>query len=316
MAFITSSGCSCTDLSTSGSDIHLRLATPLLAGTATESIVPSELKISGDDGIAIGRMGDLTAFALVQRRDGALRQQARRAYTAILRQLGQLRILRIWNHIPAINTHCDGIENYQAFCVGRAEAFDTHLTESGKPIEYPAGSALGINDDSLVIFGIGYDPMVPARFFENPNQIPAHQYPPKYGPRAPAFSRASISINTEDHARSVVYISGTSSVVGSETQHPFDLSGQLSTTRDILDTLVGTIESEATLTQPLEQSFAAAEFRLYLRESKDTTLATEWLKNNFPLSNANWRVVKADICRRELLAEVEISIHPKVDLHA
>lgn len=317
MAFIISGGASETTLQAGGGDIHLNLATPALRGESREVIIPSALDVRQHAlGLVTGRTGVFSVFAVVRPVAGKdLREEAHAAYTDILKSLAGLHILRIWNHLPAINATVAGLENYQAFCVGRAEAFDQHYPTGGNAPSYPAGSALGIDDGSLVIFGIAVDAGVETHFFENPRQLPAYHYPPRYGPRPPTFSRASSS-GAGISGDGSIYISGTSSVIQSETEHPFDLEGQLATTRSVLETLIAAIEEEHTPRLSLPDALGAAEFRLYIRDPADIDAATNWLKAHFPLNESNWRVVKADVCRRELLAELEISIHPgRVDDH-
>lgn len=310
MAFIINGGTSETTLRAAGGDIHLGLATPVLRGTATEVILPAALEVQHhEEGLITGQSGAFRVFASVQPRKGHdLRQLGYTAYGRILSHFAGCHILRIWNHLPAINDSVNGLENYQAFCIGRAEAFDRHHTNENS-VSYPAGSALGIDDDTLVVFGIAVAAGVATRYFENPQQVPAYRYPPRYGPRPPSFCRAASS-DIRHPSNSSIYISGTSSVIQSETEHPFDLPGQLSTTHSVLESLIHAIKQAETPELRLPQALAAAEFRLYLRNPSAADTAANWMAAHFPLNEDNWRVVKADICRRELLAELEISIHP------
>ncbi len=305
MPFYVTTNCQETDITWGKGSIHLSLALPLLRGSARECLSLKNLDLTEQaDGI-LGSAGDHVYFAYAQPRKGLLATQTEAAYSRLLQAVDGVQLLRIWNFIPNINVVCDGLENYQAFCLGRAEAFDKANEGLPQPMPYPAASALGIESDRLVIFGVGRARHRHGRFFENPCQTPTHHYPRCYGPRPPLFSRASTCFA---EGTSEVYISGTASVTGSESRHPEHLPNQLETTRQVLETLFTEIRQEADLPSP--QWLNASDVRLYLRHAKDAERAEAWLRTHFPLTEGRWRIVQADICRTDLLAEIEFSLHP------
>ena len=58
---------------------------------------------------------------------------------------------------------------------------------------------------------------------ENPRQTSAYEYATRYGPESPKFSRA-IALSCGDYA--TIFISGTASITGSQTQHAGDIAAQ------------------------------------------------------------------------------------------
>ena len=311
MSFRIIAGHDASELRATDDTIALSLATPVLRGASEECLFEGPLKLERrDDGLILGEADALRFFAYVMPRHGQLEAQARAAYRALLSAMADAAILRIWNYVPRINAFEAGIENYQAFCVGRAEAFAQHFSESGRDPSYPAGSAVGIKDDHLVIFGVAQKGVPSGQFFENPRQLPAYQYPICYSPKPPAFSRASSWTGASGRT---VYISGTASVVGSETRFPLDLKPQLDTTQRLLEGIFAEVGNGTEGGLP-EDWLEAANLRLYLRKPGDMATAEAWLREYFPLNVGNWRVVEADICRADLLAEIELSLHPGAQL--
>lgn len=305
MPFSLISGASTTALDAHGGHLRLALTLPTLAGTPEECLLHHPLHLETQGPLIIGQAGGHVVFAAAQPRTGALDRQTRSLYTSIFRHLPGVSLLRIWNHIPAINETQAGLENYQAFCVGRAEAFDQHFAATTSPATYPAGSALGIDDEYLVIFGLGSTSPHPVHHLENPCQTPAYCYPKHLSPRPPAFSRASLGGSPTDPS---LYISGTASVVGSDSEHPGALGPQLQTTRTLLDKLFQQIAQHNAA--PHAGWSASADLRLYLRDATQLPAAQAWLRESFPLREGHWRIVRADICRAELEAEIEVSLHP------
>ena len=56
----------------------------------------------------------------------------------------------------------------------------------------------------------------PAHILGNPRQVNAYDYPSLYGPRSPSFARASLY---RSDSATQLFISGTASVVGHQSQH-------------------------------------------------------------------------------------------------
>ena len=138
----------------------------------------------------------------------------------------------------------------------------------------------------------------PARTVENPRQISAYAYPPVYGPRSPSFSRASI------HglgATETMFISGTASITGHETRHVDDLHRQIAET---IENLRAVNQEAARPTTPGEDWACKA----YLRDAAFQEPVRRAIEAAFgPLCQCLY--LRGDICRTELLVEIEAFQH-------
>ena len=130
---------------------------------------------------------------------------------------------------------------------------------------------------------------------ENPRQISAFHYPPEYSPRSPSFSRAVLSRSGDGECR--LYISGTASVVGHASRHS-DLIAQLDETLVNLAALLA--EAGRRAATPLQPAL----LRVYVRPDYDPAPLRERINQAFGRA-APMMFLQADICRQELLIEIE-----------
>lgn len=247
-------------------------------------------KILKSDSIVVGA-------AKVETRNKGLEALTKALYEALFEQTRGLYIYRIWHFVPAINHIPDGgLENYQAFCKGRSLAFqDTYNLEMDKFL--PAASAVGTTDDTLsLVFIAGQDPCF---HLENPLQTPAYQYPRNYGPRAPSFARAT-AIHTAQGIQ--LFISGTASIRGSESMGE-TIEQQVEITIENLKV----IEAEFQRLQPEARTDLPRKVCVYLRNSEDLWLTQTQLNTNYLNPNDSVLYIQADICRKELLVEIEVA---------
>ena len=227
---------------------------------------------------------------------------AYRRLFAVARAQGYPHFLRIWNYLPAINQECGGVERYRAFCAGRRQVLDATL--AGVETRLPSASALGFpgefpaDTERLGAGGLRLYALAgreAGEQIENPRQISAFHYPPEYGPRSPSFSRAVLKDWGDGYRH--LYISGTASVVGHASRHS-DLIAQLDETLVNLEALL-TEASRRTVT-PLQPAL----LRVYVRPDCDPTPLRERI-NQAVGRTVPMVFLQADICRRELLIEIE-----------
>ena len=93
-------------------------------------------------------------------------------------------------------------------------------------------------------------------------------------------------------------ISGTASIVGHQTLHPGDLSNQLATTFDNIDLLLNSISRSRT---PLAAKPTL--LKVYIRHASDLAVIRAAVERAFPAVPT--RYLQGDICRKELLVELE-----------
>lgn len=250
------------------------------------------------DGIAMSANDQILFAAAVAPIEGtAIDTLARQMYLRLfdaIRESGYPHPLRVWNHVPAINAHCDGLEQYQRFSVGRFDA----LTDLGFRFDddLPAASAIGTGGNLFAVYLIAA--REPGLQVENPRQVSAFRYPDRYGPRSPSFSRATLKRWAGGFQ---LYVAGTASIVGHESRHQVELLTQLDETLRNLDLVIS--EGGRRLGKPLGLSDAAA-LKVYLRHGQDYERVSRALAPRIA-AEASVIYLRADICRRELLLEIE-----------
>ena len=242
------------------------------------------------------------ALVILQREDvppEQFRQVTYVAYRDLLEAVqstGHGHLVRIWNYFSDINVGDGDAEKYRQFSVGRAEAFD----EVGLfDTSVPAGTAVGSEDGALSIIAlVSKHDFLPA---ENPRQVSAYRYPRQYGPKSPKFSRAGCVV-TQDHH--LFLISGTAAIVGHESAHPYDTELQLEETLDNLEHLARAMSNAPGGGPDLELDTDSI-LRVYLRDPKDLNRVAHRLRRYLGSIDRNVVFLRADICRRELMVEID-----------
>jgi len=213
-----------------------------------------------------------------------IEELTRNAYARMIedvRAAGHPYFLRMWNHIGGINELDEGRERYQLFCAGRHDAFIDAGYQHGADL--PAASAVGSHGRGLVVYYLAS--AEPGLQVENPRQVSAYDYPRQYGSKSPSFSRMTVW-------RDTVFVSGTSSVIGHATVHSGDLAAQLEETLRNMETVL------ARTGKALSDVVAA---KTYLRRANDYDFVAQRLQRVLPAN----LYLEADICRRDLLIEIE-----------
>lgn len=224
----------------------------------------------------------------------AATEVAYRALFDALEALDYPTLLRAWNYLPDINTESFGLERYRQFNAGRQIAF----AEYARPLagHVPAACALGVEGGPLSLaFMASRGDFIP---LENPRQVSAYHYPPEYGVRSPTFSRAGL---TRVDGRDVLFISGTASIVGHRSLHLGDVRAQ---TRETVANLAALIECANARLGEARFALEGMAYTVYVRHGDDIDAVRDILLGELgprcPLI-----FVQADICRADLLVEVE-----------
>ena len=169
---------------------------------------------------------------------------------------------------------------------------------------YPASTGIGMAGTGLVAGCVSLQTRRKDAFLlplENPQQTPAYAYHPKYSPYSPKFSRAKALI-LGDYV--TIWISGTASVVNSESRHLGDVEKQ---TEQSIDNIERLIAPENFAFHGVRGAGAGlgdlAKVRVYLKRAKDFARCKAICQRRFGNVPAIYAV--ADICRPELLVEIE-----------
>jgi len=221
------------------------------------------------------------------------------AYQAIFELLearGYTSLLRVWNYFADINAESHQIERYRQFNIGRQEAFLAH--DRSVVNNVPAACALGAAAGGLNIAFLATRTDVIA--IENPRQVSAFHYPSQYGPRSPTFARAGlVNLGGCD----VLFISGTASIVGHQTLHAGDVVAQM---RECLHNIAAVVD-EANRVNPRNRfSLDTLVYKVYLRDLSNLATVRQVMME-FIGAPVSPMFLQADICRADLLVEIEAS---------
>jgi chorismate lyase/3-hydroxybenzoate synthase len=276
---------------------RLTLSVPPLGSSAQRielwrSAMPVRHGCRGD--IVFAR-NDEALFGAIVSDEADVERAVLRAYREILDLLRAEQVphlLRVWNHVRDINGGQGDAERYKRFCAGRHEALVGAGWARG---DFPAASAVGMRSGELAIYFVAS--RTRGTHVENPRQVSAYDYPRRYGQHRPSFARATA---TRFGSEALLFISGTSSVVGYETQHPGVVVAQLRETLTNLDR-IATAAGEAIGER---SGLGAIRFaKTYLRRASDYAVVAAELATALPAADILF--AEADICRADLLLEIE-----------
>lgn len=229
-----------------------------------------------------------------------VRSATRQAYGLILDALAEspaYSLVRMWNYLGGINEGQKDLERYRQFSIGRADAFrDGGIRDEDTPVGTGIGTPEGTG---LTIVGLAS-----RRNFlpvENPLQVSAFSYPRQYGPSSPKFSRSGI-LPTRDGA--LFLISGTAAVVGHESASPYQTAPQVKATLKNLSALAqaASERNSGSGNWALDQRSCV---RVYLRDAADHEMVREALAKALAVPDSQVVYLQGDICRRELMIEIE-----------
>jgi chorismate lyase/3-hydroxybenzoate synthase len=244
--------------------------------------------------------GDLLAGCLLRPASGDVEAATRDHFAELLELLaarGYPHLLRVWNYLPAINAGEGDEETYRRFNAGRARAFAERFGEEGAPRRYPAASTVGTPGVDLRTAFLAC--VAPPERVENPRQVRAYRYPPRYGRVAPSFSRATVA---PPGLAGALFLSGTASIAGHETRFAGSVEDQLAET---LVNLEAVIEAARPASPRPPAPLAGLDLvKVYLRHAGDAARVRAALAR--ALDPATPVVLlEADICRRDLLIEID-----------
>ena len=212
-----------------------------------------------------------------------------------VRSVGCPEFLRIWNYLPGINHGSGDAERYRRFCIGRGRA----LAEAGlDDAAMCAATAIGGDEERFRLIALAGSRRGLA--IENPRQVPAWAYPRRYGPRSPAFARAT-AIPLADN-RTGLLISGTASVVGHATAHPGNVLAQTDEAAANVEALIAVTADRFDLAGPRLPGETSL-LRVYVRQPADWPAVEARLRARWP--GVRLAGLRGDICRRDLLVEIE-----------
>lgn len=222
---------------------------------------------------------------------------ARKVYAELAHLLGKEgypHLLRVWNYLYAINEEQDGLERYRQFCVGRHAA----LSALGGDLEQglPAASGIGTQQRGVTVYFLAA--REPGEPIENPRQVSAYHYPAQHSPRSPLFARAMFR---QWRGTRYLFISGTASIVGHETVHVGDVRAQLA---EAFCNIAALLDQAGRVARTDFTKSARALLKVYMRRADDFPAIQDEVRRRLGKS-VPVVYLQADLCRRDLLVEIE-----------
>ena len=208
-------------------------------------------------------------------------------------------IVRQWNFIENI-THISELgQNYQQFNDARTRFYANADWANG----YPAATGIGTKCGGVTIMVDAVRQSdVCSKPIDNPLQVSAHAYSHRVlidgnnirHKSTPKFERAR---RLDIDNNSMIYVSGTAAIRGEDS----------SPSKDITEQLELTMENIAHLYNGEE--YALSMLRIYLKHSSNWPEVNNWIKNYCNVIESV--CIEADICREELLVEIEAIANKK-----
>ena len=216
--------------------------------------------------------------------------------------------VRLWNFVPKILAPLgDFPHRYMVLNVARYSAYTRWYGSSARfSNEVATASGVGHFGRDLVIHCLGATR--PGHAVQNPRQIAPYDYSSRFGPRPPCFARAT-RVEAEGVGASWLFVGGTASVRGEDTMFAERLDQQMDETLLNLASVVsagmnsgnGRVNGAVGDTAQLD-SFT--ELRVYYVRAEDRAQIERTIGSHFP-GVARVEYVHADLCRPELLVEIE-----------
>lgn len=252
------------------------------------------------EGISLATNGEwlIGTICLDERLGWTLDSLANDAYRRIvhhLHTLGYPHLCRTWNYFPRINEEEDGLERYRRFCVGRHQALAELLPDF--PLSLPAATAVGTPSGPLQIMFLA-NTKLPTHL-SNPRQLNAYEYPPAYGPRSPSFARATLCRFLPS---TTLFIAGTASIVGHTSQH---IGAPIEQTHESIRNIQAVLKRAGSVcgVDLLSHPHHAA-FKVYVRNPHHFSgIRGALYESSLPVHHCIF--LQSDLCRRELLMEIE-----------
>ena len=185
------------------------------------------------------------------------------------------------------------------------------LPQGHQGIAFPASTGIGTDDYDLVAscqaIRAERDDLIIVPL-ENPMQVSAFDYAQVYSPKSPKFSRATAFVAGSD---AKVYISGTASITDSESRFEGDPERQ---THQTLDNIAALVTAENLAKHGANGFDATLEHtvvvRVYVKYREHFPLVRQVCEQRIPGTPIIYTF--ADVCRPELLVEIEGIIVPEM----
>jgi enamine deaminase RidA (YjgF/YER057c/UK114 family) len=221
------------------------------------------------------------------------------------------RVIRTWFYLGGIVDDEGETQRYKEMNRARSAFFEgVHFLKGCQPklpdvLEpYPASTGIGTEGRELRLgcIALATDrPEIVAMPLENPRQTSAFNYASSYSPKSPKFARA-MALSCGNYA--TIFISGTASIVESESRHTGDVEAQTNQTLNNIEALISEHNLARHGLPGLGTNFDnLGMVRVYIKRKDDFEKVRTVCRSRLGDVPALYAV--ADVCRPELLVEVE-----------
>lgn len=219
----------------------------------------------------------------------------------LIERAGYPDVARMWNIVGGITEPVDGppgTDRYSEFCQARGRAFARRGLVTR---EMPAATGIGGHDAHTSVYFLATRHREIVRI-ENPRQVPAYEYPDRYGVQSPSFARAAYVRSADGPGD--LFVSGTASILGHETVHHGNAEMQTRTTLENIGELVSGPNLRA---HGIAAHVAPGDLdsvKVYVKNPRDFDVIRRVCSTVLgPECDVVYTI--ADVCREDLLVEIE-----------
>jgi len=211
-------------------------------------------------------------------------------------------LLHTWYYIPKIIGYSNQKERYQIFNKYRRQIFAKQSSPNRPVAFFPASTGIGCDNVCLKTSAIAFrsNSSVSAHTMENEHQVPAHEYPQQVSVEAPLFSRGICLLSKKS---AIIFVSGTASIIAAKTVYENDIAGQVHQTIKNIHGLLLQNAMKHGLASPVKIEESIQYAIVYIKREADYPVVKDICRKFF--GNIPILFVKADICRSNLLVEIE-----------
>ena len=241
--------------------------------------------------------------------------QARHAFAEMARRLELAGssfqdVVRTWLYQGGITEIEQDVERYRELNRARSDFFSEQEANGRMRVcrdggvFYPASTGIGTLGRGLTMGCLGLQTQrtdVQLRPLENPWQTSAFQYAQRFSAKSPKFSRA-MAVQIGDYV--TTWVSGTASILNSESVHLGDIEKQTEQTIDNIERLISAENLERHgMSGAGSRLSDLAKVRVYVKRLEDFELCRAICDRR--LGRLPTVYAHADVCRPELLVEIE-----------
>lgn len=220
-------------------------------------------------------------------------------------------VIRQWNYIPELLKEVEqeekNFQHYQIFNEIRQKYYSFYKRKKG----YPAATGIGVTNGVVTIGFYAVSDSLKEKIVEltNPNQIDAYKYDQQVlvgnplwddEKKSPLFERGKVWIESSGIT---FFISGTASITGQDTVCIGDVAGQTEVTIRNIAVLM-TPEAVCGKVMEFDGNKNATYLRVYIKCMEDFPIVRKICEKIYG-ENACINYVQADVCRKDLLVEIE-----------